>query len=237
LSLKPPAEQAWAPEFARVPWAGRTDDQVTIHDARSFAYRMEHDFDALRETRTIDLRRVIGADLFLIHRGAPTIAHSIVRFRFADGTYLAASSEARRTATREFSAFRGFFRHFQVSCLVAVERDVLRLRTNYRENEEVYFYRTRLKPADARALLEAYLRWMNPARAEPQWYNALTRNCGTRLTTFAAQEKIGGIRRWGWRRILAGNGDKMLYQLCDLASDTLPFYALKRQAFTDRVAR
>ena len=237
LALRPPPNQSWAPEFARAGWAERVGDHVTLHDVRNFSYRTETDFEARWETRTIDLNRVVGADLFLTHWGIPLVAHSIVSFRFADGTYLATSIEARRTKTQAYSAVRGFFRQFQVSFLLADERDVVRLRTNYRRGEEVYLYRTRLQPADARALLEDYLDAMNAVHDQPEWYNALTRNCATPMIGFLARAHIGGISRWDWRGILGGSGDRMLYDLHDLADGGLPFEALRNQAHINDAAR
>lgn len=236
LNLKPSANENWAPEFARQAWSEQTGERVTIHDVRNFTYRTETDFTVNWETRTIDLSQIQGADLFLTHWGVPLIAHSMVSFRFADGTYLATSIEARRTVNQEFSALRGFFRQFQVSYLISDERDVVRLRTNYRHDEEVYLYRTRLKPADARALFQSYLGWMNAARARPQWYNALTRNCSTPITIYLAKTGVGGISRWDLRGVLDGSGDKMLYELGDLVGDNLPFAELKRQAWINPAA-
>jgi hypothetical protein len=237
LRLTPKADQDWAPEFGRAPWAEQTGDRVVIHDVRNFTYRTEHDFTPHWEIRTYDLSHVVGADLFLIRWGAPLIAHTIVSFRFDDGTYLATSIEARRTQTQEYSALRGFFRQFQISYLVADERDVVRLRTNYRKDENAYLYRTRLTPVDARGLLEAYLGWMNAAHARPEWYNALTKNCSTPMIAYLAKARIGGISRWDGRGILDGSGDKMLYELGDLAGDQLPFEQLKRQAWINPVAQ
>ncbi len=235
-TVRPSADQDWAPEFAQAPWAERRGDRVTIHAVRNFSYRTEKDFTAVWETRTVDLRQVVGADLFLTHWGVPLIAHSMVSFRFANGRYLATSIEARRTKQQEFSAWRGFFRQYQVIYLIADERDLVRVRTNYRQDEEVYLYRTRLGSTDARALFEAYLGWMNATHDRPEWYNALTRNCSTPMITYLAHAKIGGISRWDWRGVLDGSGDRMLYELGDLAGDNLSFEALKRQAFINPAA-
>jgi hypothetical protein len=237
LMLSPKPELDWAPEFARTAWAEVSGDRAVVHNVRNFTYRTEHDLTANWETRTYDLGKIIGADLFLIRWGAPLVAHSIVSFRFSDGTYLATSIEARRTPSQEFSALLGFFRQFQIIYLVADERDVVRVRTNYRQNENVSLFRTRLTPADARQLLAAYFGWMNAAHVKPAWYNALTKNCSAPMTTFLAKSKIGGLSRWDWRGILDGRGDKMLYELGDLAGDELPFEQLKAQALINPVAR
>ena len=51
---------------------------------------------------------------------------------------------------------RGFFRQFELYYVVADERDVVRLRTNYR-GERVYLYRMNISPRVARALLLDYM--------------------------------------------------------------------------------
>ncbi|MDB6095212.1 MAG: hypothetical protein JWM32_2774 [Verrucomicrobia bacterium] len=237
FTLRPSGRGDWAVDVSRLPWAERSGDRVTLHDVRNFSYRTESDYDARWETRIVDLSAIVGADLFVTHWGVPLVAHSIVSFRFRDGSYLATSIEARKTKGRSYSAMRGFFRQFEIIYLVADERDVVRLRTNYRKGEEVYMYRTRLTPADSRRLFEAYLGWMDRARTHPDWYNAVTANCATDMISFLSREKIGGLSRWDLRGLLAGDGDKMLYDLGDLAGSEVPFDELKRQAHINAVAR
>ena len=160
----------------------------------------------------------------------------MVSFQFSDGTWLAASIEARQADGQDYSAFRGFFRQYGLIYLLADERDLVRLRTNYRHGEEVYLYHTRTTPADARHLFLAYLGWMNAARTQPQWYNALTENCSTPFLRYLSRARIGGISRWDWRGVLGGSGDRMLYQLGDLAG-ALPFDELQRQAWINPAAQ
>ena len=237
LTLQPVWRGEWQMDVSRLPWAEQSGNRVVLHDVRNFSYRTETDSIPHWETRTVDLSQLQGADVFLIHWGVPLVAHCIVSFRFSDGTYLATSIEARKIQGEEYSTVRGFFRQYEVIYLLADERDVVRLRTNYRAHEEVSLYRTKLTPADTRRLFVSYLSWMNGARAQREWYNALTMNCGTPLIRFLAREKIGGITRWDWRGVLAGEGDRMLYELGDLVTDGLPFAQLKAQAHINPVAR
>ncbi|MEO6873612.1 MAG: DUF4105 domain-containing protein [Opitutaceae bacterium] len=237
LTLTPTGKGDWQTDVSRLPWSVQTGDRVVIHDVRNFFYQTETDYIPHWETRTVDLSKLQGADVFLTHWGVPLVAHCIISFRFSDGTYLATSIEARKVKGEDYSMIRGFFRQYEVIFLMADERDVVRLRTNFRQHEEVSLYRTKLTPADTRRLFENYLAWMNAARTQPQWYNAVTMNCGTEPIGFLADHKIGGISRWDWRGLLAGDGDKMLYDLGDLVTDGLPFDALKHQANINVVAR
>ena len=60
---------------------------------------------------------------------------------------------------------KGFFKQYELIYVVADERDVIRLRTTYRQPpEEVYLYRTRIPLARARRLFLDYVREINRAR-------------------------------------------------------------------------
>ncbi len=67
---------------------------------------------------------------------------------FEGDQYLAISIETRKEKGEQYSALRGFFRQYELTFVVADERDVVRLRTNFR-GEDVYVYRLDAPPADA----------------------------------------------------------------------------------------
>ena len=77
--------------------------------------------------------------------------------------------------------------------------------------------------------------------AGPESMQSAIEQCAIRTVVssrvFLAKAKIGGISRWDWRGILDGSGDKMLYQLGDLAGDELPFAQLKKHALINSAAR
>jgi hypothetical protein len=235
FSLKPNDNRNWQPDVARLPWAEVAGDRATIHNIRNCDYVSETNYTPRRETKTVQLSDIRGVDLFLSYWGTNWIAHAIVSFEFADGTHLAASIEARKTVGQEYSAIRGFFRQFQTMYLISEERDVVRVRTNYR-GESMYLYRTLTTPADARGLFAHYLEWMNQARHRPEWYNALTANCATSFVSYLAQAKVGGISRWDWRTLFVGKGDELLYEKGDLATDGLPFPELKQRALIHKTS-
>ena len=229
FSLKPNENRNWQPDVARVPWAEIEGDRATIHNIRNCDYVTESNYTPHWETKTVQLSDIRGVDLFLSHWGTDWIAHAIVSFEFADGNHLATSIEARKTVGQQYSAIRGFFRQFQTMYLISEERDVVRVRSNYR-GESVYLYRTMTTPADARRLFGHYLGWMNQARENPEWYNAVTANCATNFVRYLAEAKVGGISRWDWRTLFVGEGDELLYEKGDLVTGGLPFAELKRRA-------
>ncbi len=231
LTLKPSNDRAWQPDVAQTAWAEIDGDHVTIHNVRNCDYRTEGDYTPHWETRSYDLSQIRGMDIFLTYWGSPWIAHPIVSFHFGDNDYVAMSIETRKEVGEQYSAIRGFFRYYELIYTVSDERDVVRLRTNYRKGEETYLFHTRATPEHARSTFLNYLKKINRIRNRPEWYNALTNNCTTNIT------RLAGEPEWDWRVLLNGRADQMLYERGDLATGNLPFAQLKEQAHINAAAR
>ena len=155
-------------------------------------------------------------DLFLSFWGPTQIAHTIVSWEFDDGQHLAISIETRKEKGESYSALRGFFRQYELYYVVADERDLVGLRTNYR-GEQVYLYRIRVPRSQARALLVDYLDEVNQLADHPQWYNALTQNCTTTIRGHA--QNIGAGGRLDWRLLANGHLDQLLYERGQIDTD------------------
>jgi Domain of unknown function (DUF4105) len=235
LSLKPSNERDWQPDVARTAWAEIDGNRVTIHNFRNCDYRTETDYTPVWETRTVDLSQLRGVDVFITYWGSPWIAHPIVSFDFGDEGHVAISVETRKEVGETYSAIRGFFRYYELIYTIADERDVIRLRTNYRTGEEVYLYHTRATPERAQAFFLDYLSRTNRMRDRAEWYNALTNNCTTNIALHATTAQGTGVR-WDWRIILNGKADEMMYERGELAGD-LPFPELKEREHINAAAR
>ncbi len=216
----------WTPDVARTARATFDGSKVTIENVRNFKYRSETDYDPRWEARTYDLDRIKGVDLFLSFWGPTEIAHTIVSWDFGDGQHLAISIETRKQKGESYSAIRGFFRQYELYYVVADERDLIGLRTNYR-GEQVYLYRFRASPAQARALLVDYLTEVNQLADHPEWYNALTQNCTTTIRGHA--QNIGAGGNLDWRLLANGHLDELLYQRGQIDT-SLPFADLRSRS-------
>lgn len=206
---KPSNERDWRPEVARVATAQVEGNRVTVRNVRNFRYRGVEDFDGRWEERRFDLETLDGLDVFFIYWGAPLIAHTILSWSFADGQHLAISVEVRRSKNQEYSALKSLFRQYELIYVVADERDVIQLRTNYRR-EQVYLYRLRTSRGNARALLLEFLKAMNAVARKPIWYNAIAANC----TSVIRQRVIhaGGRLPLSWRFYANAYLPELLYR-------------------------
>ena len=141
-SPTPSNDRDWQPEVAVLPYATINGDLVTVHNIRNFDYRTETDFTPAYYDRTFDLRRLDRVDLVAVYWMGPAIAHIFLSFGFGD-EHLPISIEVRKTRTKEYSTVAGFFRQYELFYVVGDERDVIRVRTNYRKSppEDVYMFR------------------------------------------------------------------------------------------------
>jgi Domain of unknown function (DUF4105) len=236
LSLKPSNYRDWQPDNAKTAYADINGDQIVIHDFRNCDYRTESDYTCQWETRSYNLMNLSGADIFITWWGSPWIAHPIVSFDFGDQGHVAMSIETRDVVGQGYSAIRGFFRQYALTYIASDERDVIRLRTNYRKDEEVYLFHTTVTPPMARNLFMEYMQRANSLHRHPEWYNALTNNCTTNIAVSAAQAR--DVRtRLDWRILLNGKMDEMMYERGGLVTGGLTLQALKEQAHINTAAR
>jgi Domain of unknown function (DUF4105) len=236
LTLKPSNSGNWEPNNGRTAWAEINGDQVTIRNLRNCDYRTETDYANCWSDKTIYLSQISAADLFLTNWGLSFASHPIVSFQFGDKDHIAFSIEARYRPGQEYSTFRGFFRQYGLIFIVADERDVIRLRTNYRKDEEVYMYRLRLPPETVRAVFLTYVTYLNHLKDDPEWYNAVTRNCTTTLDRQLAAD-TNNPQPWNYQYLLNGTLDKLLFERGRLVSDGLPFPELKEREHINAAAR
>ena len=233
LTLKPSNDGAWQPDVERSASAEINGDTITFHNLRNCDYRTETDYTPRWETRSVRVSQITGIDLAIDYWGSPWIAHPIVSFQFADAPPLCFSIETRKKFGQSYSTIGGLYRQFELIYLVADERDVIRLRTNFR-HEHIYLYRTTISPAHARERFLEYVHSLNALQDKPRWYNAVTTNC---TTSIRAQHPPNERPRWDWRILLNGKADELMYERHFIATDGLPFTVLKARNLIDARAR
>jgi hypothetical protein len=178
VRLRPSNERSWADEVART-LSGRVEGDIAVLDnVRNFDWRSGSDYEPRWERRHYDLRQLRSVDLITSYWDIPGVAHVLTSFGFADGDYLAFSVEIRREKGESFSALGGFFKEFELSVIAADERDVVRVRTNIR-GEDDYLFHLRLPQGAMRSLFLAYIAQANALVTTPRFYNTITVNCTT----------------------------------------------------------
>ena len=233
FTLQPSNNRDWQPDVAVLAFADIVGNNVTVHNIRNCDYRTETDFDVRHYDKTFDLDHILAAELYMVYWGSPYMAHTMMSFEFEGGDCLCFSIEARKEKGEGYSAVKGLFRQFELVYIAADERDLIRLRTNYRQGEEAYLFRLNGSPAQVRTLFLDYLNRMNSLRQRPEWYSALTHNCTTSIRT---QRAAADRAPWDWRMLANGYSDELLYERGMIATN-LPLAELKELCHINARAR
>lgn len=228
LLVRPRVDRDWTEDSARLPEVAFRGDTVAIRNVRNFDYRTTEQWTARWEERAYDLSQVESA-WFVVEpfgdvRGP---AHTFVSFGFRDGRYLAVSVEVRKEKGERYHPVKGLFRRYELMYVVGDERDLVRLRSNFRR-DSVFLYRVATEPAKARALLEDMLRRADALRERPEFYNTLTSTCTTNIV--AHVDRIAPERvPWSYKVLLPAFADELAYDI-GLLDTSVPFAELRRRA-------
>jgi len=234
--VEPSNDREWQTDVALLPFASFDGDLVTIHNIRNFDYRSETDYTPRYYDKTYDLRKLDSADLIAVYWMGDAIAHIMASFGFAEQDFVTVSIETRKERGEAYDTLRGFFRQYELTYIVGDERDLIRLRTNYRKDppENAYLYRTNAPPENVRRLFLSYFQEINELKGRAAFYNSLTTNCTTNVLMHTRVNP--GKHAYSWKILLSGYTPLYTYELGRL--DTrLPFDELKRRSHINAAAQ
>jgi hypothetical protein len=219
--IPPSNNREWADDVSRTLSGSVDGNMVTLHDVRNFEWRSDTDYTKRWETRTYDLSRLDSVDLITSYWSMKAIAHVLVSFGFNDGQHVVFSVEIRREKQESFSEIGGFFKEFELSVIAADERDVVRVRTNVR-GEDDYLYHIRMPVEHMRSLFLAYVNEANTLVNTPRWYNTITVNCTTLV--YHMMNRIVGTLPLDYRLLFSGYLPEYVYEVGGLD----PRYSLEQ---------
>jgi hypothetical protein len=233
-TINPRNDRDWQRDVAVLPSAEIKGSIVTLRNIRNFEYRSETDYTPRWYDKTVDLRELDSLDLIAVYWMGDAIAHTILSFNFG-GEYVAISIEIRKEKGESFSALAGFFRRYELMYIVGDERDLIGLRTNYRNpGEDVYLYR--VKPRHKENIGKLFLRYMakiNSLNQKPEYYNSATTNCTTNIVTHI--EAARGSIPLSWKMLLSGYFPDLFYER-GVLDQSLPFGELRRKSLINQRA-
>ncbi len=221
LLTPPQTDRDWNLDQAITPEILITGDTVSIKNIRNFTYRTTTDYTPGYYDSTFDLTKISTLDFmvepFSVNPGA---AHTLLTFGFSDGKQVAISVEIRKEKGESFSAIKGLLRQYELMYVIADERDVLKLRTNYR-HDQVYLYPIKASPEQIKNLFLDMLARADKLQREPEFYNTLTSTCTTNIVSHV-NKLVPDRISLDYRILLPGYSDQYAYEL-GLIDTNLPF--------------
>jgi uncharacterized protein DUF4105 len=233
ISISPSHDRPWRPEVAVMPRVTIEGDRVRITGVRNFDYRSRNDFTVRYEEREIRLSHLTELDFFVSYWSEGLVGHTFLSFIFDDAPPLSISIETRPEVGEGFSPIASMFKQFELIYVVGDERDLVRVRTNYR-NENVYLYRLNASADDVRRLLLVYLARINELADQPEWYHLLSNSCTINIIRYA--NAAGRVGRFDIRHLLNGLIDSYLYHSGRIDT-SLPFEELRRRSLINEAAQ
>jgi hypothetical protein len=233
ISILPSHHRPWRPEVAVMPRAIIDGDRVHITGVRDFDYRSRNDFTVHYQEREVQLSHLTGLDFFVSYWSEGPVAHTFVSFTFDNAPPLSISIETRPEEGEGFDPLASLFKQFELIYVVGDERDLVRVRTNYRK-ETVYLYRLNSPVESVRKLLLVYLERINELADRPEFYHLLTNSCTINIIRYA--NAAGRTGQFNIRHLLNGLIDSYLYHSGRVNTD-LPFEELRRRSLINDVAQ
>jgi hypothetical protein len=185
------------------------------------------------EEREVSLSHLTGIDFFVSYWKVGPVGHTFLSFLFDNAPPLCISIETRPEVGEGFAPIASLFKQFELIYVVGHERDIVRVRTNFRD-EDVFLYRLNTSPENARRLFLIYLERINELAAQAEFYHLLSNSCTVNIVRYA--NAAGRAGRWDFRHFLNGLIDGYLYST-GRVDTTLPFEELRRRSHINEAAQ
>jgi len=212
IGAKPSNLRDWSPDQALMPYAQISGDLVRVYDIRNCKYLAADSYVVDYYDKTYDLRTLQTVDFIVVpFRGMPALAHTMLSFGFEGNDYLAMSVEIRREKGETYEFLRGILNQYELMYVLGDERDLVKLRTNYR-GDDVYLYHAHATPEQARALFVDVMERVNQLHEKPEFYNTFTNNCTTNLMHHVNDLAPGKVP-YKLGVLLPGYSDRLAYSL------------------------
>ena len=226
--LKQPSNEGnWSADQAVLPSVELLGSVAKVRNVRNFTYRSTTDFTPAYYDAEYDLDKLTRVyfviEPFSGYKGA---AHTFLSFEFEDGQFLAASVEIRKEKGESFKAIKGIFKQYELMYVLADERDVLKLRSNYR-HDEVYVYPIATGKERVKETLLSIFRRVNKLHDEPEFYNTLTNNCATNLARHA-NEVVPRRVPWNLTLLFPAEADRYAFDLGLIDTKLADFAEVRR---------
>jgi len=218
-TLRPSNDREWTPNQAVLPYAEFHGEKLTIHNVRNTTYRTATDYDVAHYDKTLDLSELSSVDFVVVpFNDIPGVAHTMLSFGFGERDFVGVSVEIRKERGEAYDPIKGFFRQYELIYIVGDERDLIQ-RNTIHYLCDVYVYRTRATPEQARTLFLDVMERINKLYREPEFYHTLTNNCTTNIRNHVNRVFPGRVP-YDYRVLLPAYSDRLAYELGLLDTDT-----------------
>jgi hypothetical protein len=238
LSIAPSTDRDWTEDQKILAHAEIGTESVTIHNIRNFHYRSESDYDARYYDKTFQLDQLESLDFLLStfssYHGP---AHAFLSFGFQgeqEMEYVSVSVEIRKEKGESYSPFWGLFKQYELSYVIADELDVVKVRTNHRD-EPVYIFPVDTPKAKKQEMFLSMVTRANKLHEEPEFYSTWNNACLSNIVKHVNEVSPGKIP-WSYKIVLPGYSDELAHELGFIGAD-VPMSELRERFIVNDIAQ
>ena len=233
ISIPPKMDRKWQREVAVLPRAIIDGDKVRITGFRNFEYRKTDDFTEHYQEREVSLDHLTSLDLYISYWTVGPVGHTFVSFNFDNAPPVCISIETRAEVGQSYAPIASIFKQFELIYVVGDERDLVHVRTNYR-NEEVFLYKMKTPPEAVRRLFLIYMDRINELAEKAEWYHLLKQNCTLNIVRY--KKAAGRESSFDIRHLLNGWIDRYFYET-EMIDTSMPFEEIRERSHINKVAK
>ena len=230
LLTTPSNDRNWNDDQDILPFAEINDNKVTIHNIRNFSYASTTSYTPNYYNKTFDITKLKNV-WYVVEpfSGIPGSAHTFLSFEFENDQFVSISVEIRKEKGESYSPIKGLFNTYELMYVIADERDVIKLRSNYRK-DLVYLYPAKTTPTKVQALFLDMIQRANDLKENPEFYNTITNTCTTNIVQHINTITPNRVPLFNLSILLPADSDKLAYKL-GLIDTTLSFEKAREKFF------
>lgn len=212
IAVQPSNDRDWAEDQAVHPRISVEGDVVRISDMRNFSYTATDIYESGYMEGEYDINDLRGV-WYIVEPfpGNPGAAHTFLSFEFADDRFLPVSVEIRKEKGESFSALKGMLRRYELMYVIGDERDLVKLRSNYRK-DEVFVYPLLISNDSAKELFLSMMARAQQLQEYPEFYNTLSNTCMTNIVSHL-NTILPGTVPMSYKTVLPAYSDELFYDL------------------------
>lgn len=209
----PSNDRNWNDDQKILPYAEINNNLISIRNIRNFTYASTTSYTQNYYDKVFDLNKLKKV-WYIVEpfSGFPGSAHTFLSFEFDGNQFVSISVEIRKEKGETYSPIKGLFNKYELMYVIADERDVIKLRSNYRK-DLVYVYPIRATQEKAQALFLDMINRTNDLKDHPEFYNTVTNTCTTNIVQHVDKITPDRVPLFNLRILLPANSDKLAYDL------------------------
>src|SRR3989344_8388295 len=230
LLTKPSNDRDWNEDQQILPYSEIKDNKVAIHNIRNFTYASTTSFVKNYYDKTFDLDKIKNV-WYVVEpfSGIPGSAHAFLSFEFEGDEFLSISIEIRKQKGQAYHPIKGLFNQYELMYVIADEKDVIKLRSNYRK-DLVYVYPAKTTKEKVQKLFLSMIERANRLKENPEFYNTVLNTCTTNIAKHVNSISPKRIPVFSLEILFPENSDKLAYDL-GLIDTNLPFEKARERYF------